>query len=133
MVMFRFIQWISEGHPVWVNGDGEQSRGFTYIDDIAQGTILGLRQTGYQVINLGGHETIKINELISMVEILTGRKADVRYRPAYPADMLANWADVSLAGQLLDWRPQVNIKEGVTNTVAWYRAERAWASQIITD
>jgi nucleoside-diphosphate-sugar epimerase len=118
---------------VWVNGDGEQSRGFTYIDDIAQGTILGLRQTGYQVINLGGHETIKINELISMVEILTGRKADVRYRPAHPADMLANWADVSLAGQLLDWRPQVNVKEGVANTVAWYRAERAWASQIITD
>ena len=128
MVMFRFTQWISEGRPVWVNGDGEQSRGFTYIDDIAQGTILGLRQTGYQVINLGGHETIKINELISKLEDLIGRKADVRHQPAHPADMLTNWADVTRASQLLDWRPQVSLSQGVANTVDWYQAERAWAS-----
>jgi UDP-glucuronate 4-epimerase len=54
MVMFRFAQWIKEGRPVILNGDGAQSRGFTYLDDIARGTILGLKPVGYEIINLGG-------------------------------------------------------------------------------
>ena len=81
MVMFRFTQWISEGRPVRVNGDGEQSRGFTYVDDIARGILLGLKPIGYEIINLGGHEVIKINELIHMLESLTGRKANIRVSP----------------------------------------------------
>ncbi len=56
MVMFRFVQWITEGRPVLLNGDGNQSRGFTYIDDIARGTIQALKPVGYEIINLGGHE-----------------------------------------------------------------------------
>src|SRR5687767_1454773 len=60
--IFRFVQWISEGRPVRVNGDGEQSRGFTYIDDIARGVISALKPLGFEVINLGGHEVITINE-----------------------------------------------------------------------
>ena len=72
----RFVQWISEGRPVRVNGDGEQSRGFTYIDDIARGTILALKPVGYEVINLGGHEVITINNLIKLIEEVVGKKAD---------------------------------------------------------
>ncbi len=68
MSMFRFVQWISEGKPLRLNGDGEQKRGFTYIDDIARGTILALKTVGYEIINLGGHESISINKLIEMLE-----------------------------------------------------------------
>ena len=68
MVMFRFIQWLCEGRTVYVNGDGEQTRGFTFVDDIARGTILGLKPVGYQIINLGGHETVSINELLTELE-----------------------------------------------------------------
>jgi nucleoside-diphosphate-sugar epimerase len=118
---------------VKVNGDGEQSRGFTYIDDIARGTILGLKPLGYQVINLGGHETIKINELIRVFEELIGRKADVEYRPAHPADMQANWANVDKARELIGWEPKVSLGEGVANLVRWYQSERSWASQIKTE
>ncbi len=75
MSMFRFTQWISEGKPLRLIGDGEQSRGFTYVDDIARGAILGLKPLGYEIINLGGHETIKINDLIRMLENLIGKKA----------------------------------------------------------
>jgi UDP-glucuronate 4-epimerase len=132
MVMFRFAQWISEGRPVIVNGDGEQSRGFTYVDDIARGTILGLRPVGFEVINLGGHETIKINELITILEGLIGRKAQVEHRPAHPADMLANWANVEKAEGLLGWRPRVSLQEGISSLVDWYNAERIWASQVFT-
>ena len=132
MSMFRFTKWITEGKPLQLNGTGEQSRGFTYIDDIARGTILGLKPLGYEVINLGGHEVITINDLIRELESLIGRKAQIYQRPAHPADMLANHADISKARQLLDWEPRVSLLEGIKSLVDWYNAERDWASQLKT-
>jgi len=133
MSMFRFARWIAEGVPVQVYGDGEQTRGFTYIDDIARGTILALKQVGFEVINLGGHETISINELIKLIEAEVGKDAIVEHGPPARADMQANHADVSKAGALLGWEPQVPLKEGIARMVAWYLAERDWASQISID
>jgi UDP-glucuronate 4-epimerase len=132
MVMFRFVKWISEGLPVKVNGDGEQSRGFTYVDDIARGTILGLRPLGFEIINLGGHQVIKVNELIKLFERQLGKKANVEYHARHPADMLTNWASVEKAGRLLGWEPSVSLEEGVSHLVDWYKDERSWASQINT-
>ncbi|MCC6299579.1 MAG: GDP-mannose 4,6-dehydratase [Anaerolineales bacterium] len=128
----RFVQWISEGKPVRVNGDGNQSRGFTYIDDIARGTILALKPLGFETINLGGHEVITINELIKIVEDAVGKKAVVQYGPPNPADMLTNQADVTKAGELLGWEAQFNMRAGVEKLVEWYNAERAWAKDILT-
>jgi nucleoside-diphosphate-sugar epimerase len=132
MVMFRFTQWMSEGRMLKVNGDGEQSRGFTFVDDIARGTILGLKPLGYEIINLGGHEVIKINDLIHMLESLTGKKANIEYLPRHPADMNTNWANVEKAKQMLGWEPSIGIQAGVSRLVAWYNRERSWASQILT-
>lgn len=132
LALFRFVQWVSEGRPVRVNGDGNQSRGFTYIDDIARGTILALKPLRYEVINLGGHEVITINDLITVVEDVVGKKADVRHGPPNPADMFTNWADVSKAGSLLGWEPQYNMRAGIEKLVEWYDAERDWASEIQT-
>jgi nucleoside-diphosphate-sugar epimerase len=132
MVMFRFTQWLNEGRELKMNGDGEQSRGFTYVDDIARGTLLGLQPLGYEIINLGGHEVIKINELIGLLEAATGHKAQVAYYPAHRADMTTNWADVSKAASLLGWQPAVGLQEGVSSLVNWYRQERGWASEILT-
>jgi UDP-glucuronate 4-epimerase len=132
MVMFRFTQWISEDRPVKINGNGEQSRGFTYVDDIARGTIIGLKPLGYEIINLGGHEVITINQLINMLEALTGKKAKIEYLPRHPADMATNWASIEKARQMLGWEPTISLQEGVSRLVDWYFQERAWASQIIT-
>ncbi len=132
MVMFRFVQWIKEGRPVRLNGDGSQSRGFTYVDDIARGTILGLKPVGYEIINLGGHEVITMNEMIARLEQLLGEKAHIEHRPPVKADMLANQADVSKARALLGWNDQVSLDEGMKRLVDWYLAERSWASQVIT-
>ncbi|MEW5828604.1 MAG: NAD-dependent epimerase/dehydratase family protein, partial [Chloroflexota bacterium] len=132
LAMFRFVQWISEGRPVRVNGTGEQSRGFTYVDDIARGTIAALQPLGYEVINLGGHEVITINDLIKMTEELVGKKADIQYGPPNLADMFQNWADVSKARQMLAWQPQVGLVEGMSRLIAWYNAEREWAKDIVT-
>ncbi len=132
MVMFRFTQWIAEGREVRVNGDGTQSRGFTYLDDIARGTILGLKPVGYEVINLGGHQVITVNDLIHRVEELVGRKANVIYQDRHPADVLENSANVDKARSMLGWEPQVSLEEGIPNLVNWYLAERSWVNQILT-
>lgn len=128
----RFVQWISENKPIRVNGDGNQSRGFTYIDDIARGTILALKPLGFEVINIGGHEVITINGLIKIMEDVIGKKATVQYGPPNLADMITNQADVTKAGKLLGWEPQFNMRMGVEKLVEWYNAEREWAKEILT-
>jgi UDP-glucuronate 4-epimerase len=74
-----------------------------------------------------------MNNLIQMLEEAIGRKAVIEVGPADKADMLASWADVTKAGEMLGWEPNVGLKQGIANTVAWYKAERSWASQISTD
>ncbi len=133
LALFRFVQWIAEGRPIRLNGDGSQSRGFTYVDDIARGTILGLRPLGYEIINLGGHESISMNDLIAMVEEILGNHAEIVHAPFHRADIMNNLADVSKARRLLGWEPQVGLTEGVRNLVNWYLSERTWTSQVLTE
>lgn len=131
MVMYRFTRWIAEGEPVYVTGDGNQMRGFTYLDDIADGVLKALKPLGYEIVNLGGHETITINELLQRIEHLVGKKADIHYIPRHPADVDANWADVTKARNLLGWEPRVSLDEGVAHLVKWYLDQREWARDII--
>ncbi|HZU86890.1 MAG TPA: NAD-dependent epimerase/dehydratase family protein [Anaerolineaceae bacterium] len=132
MVMFRFAQWVFEGRTVRITGDGSQSRGFTYLDDIARGTILALKPLGYEIINLGGHQVISINDLLAMIEKLSGKTAQREYIEFHPADVMENFANVNKARSLLGWQPKFTLEEGVANLVDWYRAQRSWASQILT-
>lgn len=132
LAIFRFVKWIIEGEPIRINGDGNQSRGFTYVDDIARGTIAALKPLGYEVINLGGHEVITINELVEIVEELTGKTANVQYGPPNLADVSMNHADVTKAKNLLGWNPQVDLRDGIRNLIDWYYAEREWARDILT-
>ena len=131
MVMFRFTRWIAEGDTVSITGDGSQMRGFTYVDDIADGVIKALKPVGYEIINLGGHETITINELLQRIETLVGKKANIQYIARHPADVDANWADVTKARRLLGWEPVVSLDAGVSQMVNWYLEQRAWARNII--
>jgi UDP-glucuronate 4-epimerase len=133
MSMYRFTKWIAEGEPVTIYGDGNQTRGFTYVDDIARGTIQALKPLGYEVFNLGGHQTISINDLVHTFEILLGKKAKLEFLPANPADMNASWADVSKASQLLSWIPQVPLEKGIPLLIDWYMQEHSWASQVSTE
>lgn len=133
MSMFRFTRWISEGEEVKVFGDGTQTRGFTYLDDIARGTIAALKPLGYEIINLGGHESISINDLIKKFEQAIGKEALIAHFPAHPADMSASWADVSKARRLLGWEPRVGLEEGIRQVIDWYRQEHDWAIQVDTE
>jgi UDP-glucuronate 4-epimerase len=132
MALFRFAQWIHEGRPVTVYGDGQQSRDFTYVDDIARGTLAGLRPLGYEVINLGSDEPVVLMDAIRLVERLVGKEAHLDFEPRHRADMLATWADIGKAGELLGWQPQASFEEGVQRLVEWYGVHRDWAKDVAT-
>lgn len=133
MSVFRFVQRIREGRPITVFGDGRQSRDFTYVDDVARGTIAALRTLGYEVINLGGDSPHELNALIGLIEERLGRKAEIQREDRHLADVPATWANIAKAARLLDWKPTVPLAEGVARTVEWYEAERSWAKDVRTD
>lgn len=132
MSIFRFVQWINEGREVTIFGDGQQSRDFTYVDDIARGTIAGLRPLGYEIINLGSDRPHVLMEVLHMIETKLGKQADIDWQPAHPADVPATWASIDKAEELLNWRPQVTLEEGIENSVQWYLANHDWAKDIET-
>ncbi|MEE8160593.1 MAG: SDR family NAD(P)-dependent oxidoreductase [Acidobacteriota bacterium] len=132
MSLFRFVQWISEGKDVMVFGDGQQSRDFTYVDDIARGTIKALRPLGFETINLGSDEPIVLLDAIRLIEELVGKEAKLEFRPRHPADVMATWADITKAVELLEWAPEHDFKAGLEALVGWYQANRAWARQVAT-
>ncbi len=133
MAMFRFTQWIAEGHALRLNGDGTQSRGFTYVDDIARGTILGLQPCGYEIFNLGGHEELCMLDLIQMLESMLHKKAKIVHLPFNRADMRTNLADISKARRDLGWEPRITMQEGLRRLVDWYIKERSWTSLVKTE
>jgi UDP-glucuronate 4-epimerase len=132
MSLFRFVQWIHEGRPVTVFGDGSQERDFTYVDDIARGTIAALEPLGYEVINLGSDQPVVLNDAIALVERLAGASARIERQPRHPADVQATWADIEKARAILNWEPKVGFEEGVGRLVDWYQANRAWAKDVAT-
>jgi nucleoside-diphosphate-sugar epimerase len=120
MSIFRFIKWIYEEKPIKIFGDGTQARDFTYIDDIARGTIASLKPLGYEIINLGGGKNpISINQIIEILERLIGKKAKREYLNFHKADVKVTWADISKAKKLLNWEPEISIEEGLKRTVNW--------------
>jgi nucleoside-diphosphate-sugar epimerase len=132
MSPFRFVQWISEGRPVTVFGDGAQSRDFTYVGDIARGTVLGLKEVGYEIVNLGSDHPITLLDTIRRYEALLGKKAELRFEDRHPADVSATWADIGKARRILGWQPQTSFEEGSAELVKWYQDNRAWAKGIET-
>lgn len=114
MAPYRFVKWILEGTPITLYGDGSQSRDFTYIDDIARGTILSEKPLGFEIINLGGgKEPVQINQFIKWIEEFTGKKAIIQYLPFNSLDMYETLANIHKANKILHWFPEINVKEGI--------------------
>ncbi len=132
MCIFRFIKWIDEGTPIELFGDGTQSRDFTFVDDIARGTIAALKPVGYEIINLGGgNQPVSLNTIIAQLEDLLGKKARIETKPFHKADIKTTWADISKADRLLDWRPETSLDDGLQQCVAWHRDNQPWSSEIV--
>jgi UDP-glucuronate 4-epimerase len=132
MSVFRFVQWITEGYPVTLYGDGNQSRDFTYVEDIARGTVAGLALKGFNTINLGSDKPVRLIEILRLIEQLTGRQAVIDFQPVHSADVSATWADITKARELLGWAPETSYQQGVEKAVQWYMDNREWAKDIVT-
>lgn len=133
MSLFRFVQWISEGRPVTVFGDGCQSRDFTYVEDIARGTIAGLKPVGFELINLGSDEPVVLRDAIHAIEEMVGQQAKLTFAERHSADVPASWADITKAQTLLQWRPAYQFRQGLEALVDWYLTNRSWAREITTN
>ena len=132
MCVFRFIKWIDEGKPIELFGDGSQSRDFTYVDDIAKGTIKAMKRVGgFEVVNLGGgNKPYKLSYMIKLIEQYLGKKAQYKRFPFPKTDIKATWADISKAKKLLKWQPKVELEDGIKNCVEWYLDNKKWVKDI---
>jgi len=131
MSPFRFIKWIMEDVPLKIFGDGSQERDFTYIDDIARGTIKAIKLLGYEIINLGNNNPDKLSTAIKLIEKYVGKKARFEYKEFHKADMKVTWADITKARKLLNWQPQVSLEEGIKRTVVWMKDNWEWVKKIL--
>ena len=130
MSVFRFIKWIDEGKPMEIFGDGTQSRDFTYVDDIAEGTIKAMKKVGFEIINLGGNHPYGLNEMIKLIEKHLGKKSTRNEKAFHKTDLKATWADISKAKRLLGWQPKVGLEEGIRRTVQWYLENKKWLAGV---
>jgi len=130
MSLFRFVQKIYEGWPITVYGDGTQSRDFTYVDDIARGTVASLKRLDFEIINLGSGIPIVLLDAIKTIESVIGKKAIITNEPAHPTDVKETWADNSKAQEILNWSPQVSFENGIKELVDWYQKNQTWAHEL---
>ena len=131
MSIFRFIKWIDEGTPITLYGDGTQARDFTYIDDIAKGTIAAMKPVGFEIFNLGGgNNPITINYTIEFAEKYLGKKAKIDHKPFHKADIMETWANIDKAREQLNWEPKVDLDEGLEKSLEWYLDNKHWLKEI---
>jgi UDP-glucuronate 4-epimerase len=124
MAIARFVSLIDQGKPVPVYGDGSASRDHTYVSDIIAGVMSSLTvEVGYEVVNLGDSQAVRLDELIALIEEIVGKRAQIDRRPAQPGDVPVTCADITKARRLLGYDPQVPIAEGLRRYVAWYRKQ----------
>ncbi|MCX7678652.1 MAG: GDP-mannose 4,6-dehydratase [Spirochaetes bacterium] len=131
MSPFRFIQWIINDMPIEIFGDGTQARDFTYVDDIAEGTVKALKSVDFEIINLGGgNNPISLLTMIELMETYIGKKARLVHKPFHKADMKKTWADISKAERILGWKPKISFEEGIRRTVEWHINEQEWVKKV---
>jgi UDP-glucuronate 4-epimerase len=123
MSPYIFAESLLHDKELPVFGDGSQSRDFTYVDDIARGTILASKKLGFEIINLGGgNNPYSLLEMVKLLEKLTGKTARLKLSEKVKADMDVTWADISKAKRLLGWEPKVSFEEGLERLIRWHES-----------
>ena len=127
LAISKFTRLIEDGQPIDKYGDGNTARDYTYIDDIVEGVIgaLNLRTSPLcEIINLGGSQTVTLNELIATIETAVGQPARINALPDQPGDVPLTSADVGKAARLLGFQPRTRVTEGIARYVEWFRQMR---------
>jgi len=119
-----FVDQALGGRPLTIQGDGSQTRSLCYVDDLVEGIHLLLVSDHVGPMNLGNPEEITILELAELVQELTGSASGIELVPAAEDDPKRRCPDITLAQEVLSWKPSVSLREGLARTVAW--AREAW-------
>ncbi|MBI1912615.1 MAG: GDP-mannose 4,6-dehydratase [Deltaproteobacteria bacterium] len=121
MAIAKFTKLIWEDREIPVYGDGSAQRDFTYVGDIVGGIQNALyKPSKYEIVNLGGANTVVLKKLITLIEDNVGKKAKINYLPVAPGDVPITYADVTKARKLLGFEPKVRIEEGISRYVKWF-------------
>ena len=132
MSLFRFVQWISEGRLVTVYGDGQQSRDFTYVDDIARGTIAGLKPLGYEVINLGSDQPVVLMDAIRLWKNWQAKAQRWSTNPAIPPMCWRRGRTSARRSDSWAGSHKWGFQDGVRRLVIWYQQNREWVKDVDT-
>ena len=121
-VIPRFIKAFLTGASPVVFGDGEQSRDFTYVDNVVYGNLLAVeaKDAPGKVINLACGGQLTLNQLLVYLKQITGSDAEAVYTDPRPGDVRHSWADISVSEQVLDYKTQVALEEGLGKTVDYF-------------
>jgi nucleoside-diphosphate-sugar epimerase len=121
MAFTRIVLALAEGGTFELYGDGDQSRSWTYVSDIVEGTILAM-QGGSGTYNVGGAHEASMNESIALLEGIAGRALDLRRHPAVAGDQRRTRADTTRIREELGWQPLVGLEDGLARQWAWASA-----------
>jgi UDP-glucuronate 4-epimerase len=125
MVPYLWGMAILKDEEIEISGDGSRQRDYTYVGDIAEGTIMAMEKPlGFEVFNLGNHEPVSLKDLLQVFEKVVGKRAKVKSRPSNKASVEVTYADISKAKKMLNWQPTTSIEDGVTKLVDWLRDHR---------
>ncbi|MFH1615670.1 MAG: SDR family oxidoreductase [Planctomycetota bacterium] len=117
-----FVTSILKDKPPTVYGDGEQSRDFTYIDNVVEANLLAVKaeRTNGEVVNVACGEQITVNRIIGLINQIVGKDVRPRYVPARRGDVKHSLADISLARQVIGYEPVISFREGLEKSIGWY-------------
>src|SRR5271165_4035921 len=126
-VLAKFITQMLHGEQPTIFGDGEQSRDFTYIDNVVHANLLACKapasEVAGRVFNVATGTRIDLNEMFGVLKKFTGYPGEVKHGPERAGDVKHSLADLSLSEKHLGYKPQVNFEEGLRRTVDWYRTQ----------
>lgn len=128
LAISKFTRRIEDGQPIDKYGAGHTARDYTFVTDIVDGIIGALNyESGpiCDIFNLGGSQTVTLNDMIATIEEAVGRKAIINEMPEQPGDVPLTSADVTKAEELLGFKPTTHIREGIPKFVEWFRQMRA--------
>lgn len=121
MMAYKVADNLIFGREVPLFNNGQMQRDWTFVDDIVTGVVAALdRPLGYEIINVGRGQPVLLNDFVTILERLSGRKANLNPAPMPDTDIPVTWADTSKAERLLDYHPQTSIELGVTSFWRWY-------------
>ena len=125
LAIHKFTKLIDAGKPIPVFGDGSTARDHTHISDIVEGVVACTKKEfGFDIFNLGESQTVKLSELIALIEKALGKQAVIDRQPLQPGDVPITFADISKARAKLGYNPQVKVEKGIPLFVDWYRKNR---------